>query len=118
MDKTDYLDPRTDAYTAYIEHLKKIDRRKRANLVKALNSLLGNCEAPDISFFSIEEGDAPENRDGVCRLVIHYFRDMQTRININANSNIATLKCLLHYLVTGSCQGLYYDDKEEQNENT
>ena len=117
MDKTDYLDPRIDAHTAYIERLKKIDRRKRIDLVKALNYLLGNCEAPDVAFFSIDEEDAPENKDGVCRLVIHYFGDMQTRINISANSNTATLKCLMQYLVTGSCVGLYMD-KETPNENT
>lgn len=117
MEKTDYLLPRTDAYVAYIEHLKKIDRRKRVDLVKALNYLLGNCESPDVAFFSIDEDDAPENKDGVCRLVIHYFGDMQTRINISANSNTATLRCLMQYLVTGSCVGLYMD-KETQNENT
>ena len=117
MEKTDYLLPRTDAHVAYIEHLKKIDRRKRVDLVKALNYLLGNCESPDVAFFSIDEEDAPENKDGVCRMVIHYFGDMQTRINISANSNIATLRCLMQYLVTGSCAGLYMD-KETQNENT
>lgn len=117
MEKTDYLLPRTDAYVACIEQLKKIDRRKRVDLVKALNYLLGNCESPDVAFFSIDEDDAPENKDGVCRLVIHYFRDMQTRINISKNSNIATLRCLMQYLVTGSCVGLYMD-KETPNENT
>lgn len=117
MEKTDYLDARADAYAAHIEFLEKIDRRNRIDLVKALNYLLGNCESPDVAFFSIDEDDAPENKDGVCRLVIHYFGDMQTRINISANSNTATLRCLMQYLVTGSCVGLYMD-KETPNENT